>query len=169
MLSSKQKYKRTKVGKISCLYNDQKHNSKRRGKEPPTYTRLELQSWCFNQELFHALHLKWAESDYDIKFAPSVDRKDDGKSYTLDNIRLTTWKENDEKGHADMRSVKLQHGHKPQKVTLQYTLEGVFIAEYVSANEAARQCGLPLGGITVCCGKNKGTSKGYIWRYKEYS
>jgi len=165
MLSPKQKYKRTKVGKISCLYNDQKHNSKRRGKEPPTYTRLELQGWCFNQELFHALHLKWVESDYDIKFAPSVDRKDDRKSYTLDNIRLTTWKENDEKGHADMRSGKILHGHKPQRAVLQYTIEGVFIKEYVSASEAARQLNGRQSGIWSCCNKINKTAFGYKWEY----
>ena len=36
--------------------------------------------------------------------APSIDRKDDYKPYTFDNIQLTTWQQNKAKGHEDCKN-----------------------------------------------------------------
>ena len=49
---------------------------------------------------------------------------------------------------------------------LQYTLDGQFVAEYSSINEAARQTGVNQTSISYCCRKSAG---GYNWKYKEYS
>ena len=54
--------------------------------------------------------------------------------------------------------------NKNKKSVLQFDLEGNFIAEYDSAKEAAKSCGLT--NISACCiGKYK-TAGGFLWRYK---
>ena len=71
-------------------------------------------------------------------YVPSVDRIDDNIGYTISNIQLMTWGENDKKAHDDMRDGKLIGGNK-NKPVLQFTKDGKFIAEYISQNEASRQ------------------------------
>lgn len=54
------------------------------------------------------------------------------------------------------------------KTVLQYTKEGELVAEYVSANEAARQLGVNSHShIGECCRGKIKSYKGYIWKYKE--
>jgi len=57
---------------------------------------------------------------------------------------------------------------KTSKPVLQYTLDGVFVAEYPSIMEAERQTKVNRSQIRNCC-NNKSHCKsagGYIWKYK---
>lgn len=55
---------------------------------------------------------------------------------------------------------------KCSKPIIQYTLDGVFVAEYESIMEAERQTGIKNTNISSCC-KNKRNKAGeYVWRYK---
>ena len=50
---------------------------------------------------------------------------------------------------------------------IQFTKDGEFIKEWISAKEAQRQLGISQSNICACCkGKGK-TAGGYIWRYKD--
>lgn len=51
----------------------------------------------------------------------------------------------------------------------QYTLNGVYIAEYPSIKEAERQTGIACGQIGACCRRKPhyNTAGGFIWKYKE--
>lgn len=53
------------------------------------------------------------------------------------------------------------------KPVLQYTLDMVFIKEYPSAAEAARQTELYKQNICCCCKGKYKSAGGYIWRYKD--
>lgn len=55
----------------------------------------------------------------------------------------------------------------PPKAVAQYTKEGVLIATYPSANEAARQTGVNQGNISKCCLRkpNYNFVGGYKWAY----
>ena len=53
-----------------------------------------------------------------------------------------------------------------KKSVLQYDLDGNFITEYESINEAARQLGIRNDGISACLRKKQNSSGGYIWKYK---
>ena len=53
------------------------------------------------------------------------------------------------------------------KAVSQYDLNGVFIAEYDSASEAARELGVPPAAISKSCNNNLLSAHGFIWQYQE--
>jgi len=154
-------------GKIKKIYNNQKTRSKRKGWILPTYTVKELSEFMYNHN-YTKLFNDWVFSDFDRNLAPSIDRLDDTKGYSMNNIRLVTWKVNNDKARADIRSGKLVNGAKPQKPIQQIDkLTGEIIAEYVSTHQASRETGINRGNICSSArDKNKfKTSGGYKWRY----
>lgn len=58
---------------------------------------------------------------------------------------------------------------KCSKPIIQYTLDGVFVAEYESIMEAERQTGIKSTNISSCCKNKRNKAGGYVWRYKERS
>ncbi len=90
-------YRKTKIGLANNIYDKQRRNSKHRNHKMPTYTKQELKDWLFAQKLFHELYNNWVESGYEKMLVPSVDRIDDYESYTMDNISIATWDENNKK------------------------------------------------------------------------
>lgn len=95
--SKSNNYHRTIDGLIARIIADQKKSSKRRIMTPPDYSNEELKSWLYSNG-FQDMYFLWVGSDYDKWLSPSPDRLDDSKPYTLCNLRLITWKENDKKG-----------------------------------------------------------------------
>jgi hypothetical protein len=110
----------------------------------------------------------YVESNFDKYKAPSIDRIDDYKSYTFDNMQLLSWEENDIKGNNCLKNKK-----SCSEVAKKYLSKGVeqldlkdnVINTYCSVREAERQTGFCSSAIAKCC-RGKGlTSKGYKWRY----
>lgn len=54
---------------------------------------------------------------------------------------------------------------KQSKRVLQYTTDGVFIREYNSSKEAAKEMGVDKTTIAACCRGETKTSKGFVWKY----
>lgn len=159
------KYKRSKNGIISKIYNHQRESSKKRGHRPPEYSKESLSDWLYSQELFHKLFEEWKQSGYKTRLKPSVDRKNDDIHYCMNNIQLMTWGENDEKAKRDHKSGRLKYDQKPVE---QYTRNGEFRECYDSINEAERKTGVPSGNIVKACIGHKHYSHagGYVWKYK---
>ena len=61
--------------------------------------RDEFIRWLIEDTEYRILRLAWQESGYQKNLAPSIDAIDPNIGYTLDNIQLLTWKENNQKGH----------------------------------------------------------------------
>lgn len=59
-----------------------------------------------------------------------------------------------------------RNGKTKSKVVLQYSLDGVFIKEWVSTREVERQLGFIHGNISACCLGKYHHAYGYIWQYK---
>jgi len=157
-------YKRSKVGLVSRIYNNQKTASDRRGYEHPTYTLVELREWLLSQNKYHELHAAWVKSNYEYGLSPSVDRLDDYVSYALNNVQLMTWDENNTKGNVDQKSGKL---NKRNRAVSQFSLDGTFIESFHSGREASRMTG--VSKVSDCVsnpGRNK-TAGGFIWRYTD--
>jgi hypothetical protein len=156
-------YKRSKYGIVKRIYDGQIFTSKRRNYPKPNYTLEELKDWLFEQKLFHQLYDQWENSGYKKELKPSVDRKDDYKSYTFGNIQLMTFRKNLEKAHDDVIN---GINNKQNKAVLQFTLKGIFIKEFYSIAEAGRMTSASAKHIgEVCSGKRK-TSGGFKWKYK---
>lgn len=85
------------------IYYDQKNHSNRRKHQKPAYTFDQLINWADKQPNLLNIWDNWVNSNFQKNLRPSVDRLDDNKPYTLCNIQLTTWQENNKKGYASRR------------------------------------------------------------------
>lgn len=159
------------------MYSSQKRHSKTRGHPLPNYTKEELKVWLLSQSNFQELYDNWVYSNHEKMLIPSCDRINDDLPYSFDNLTLTTWKENKQKSHDDMRSGKLKHGINPQKQVVALNLKTKEKFEFISIQQAARETKLSAANIhAVCRGTAKKDSKGYyyipkttgglIWNYK---
>ncbi len=154
--------KLTLQGLIRKMYSHQCYRSKKRGYALPTYTKLELENWIVSQSNFKKLNKAWLKSGGDKMLKPSVDRLDDYKSYTLDNIRLVTWQENKDKYHSDSFNCI----NTKQCVSInQLDLKSNYLANHLSISSAARLLGISRVNISQCLiGKQK-TAGGFKWAY----
>lgn len=91
------KYNHSIRGIITAIYSAQKTTSKKRGHSKPTYSKIELTEWITSNPNFYKLYNKWVNSNYNKMLKPSIDRLDNSKGYSFDNIRLTDWKTNHNK------------------------------------------------------------------------
>ena len=71
---------------------------------------------------------------------------------------LEEWKEKSRKARTNHPSFS--------KAVLQYDLDGNFIKEYPSSNEAARQLHISAGHIRYCCSGKEKTCGGFKWSFK---
>jgi len=164
-LTRYKEYSRTINGVISTIYKTQIRNSKIRGHEPPKYTKEDFKSWLLNKTEFMSYYGAWCAMGYQKDLKPSIDRLDDYKDYSFDNIRLVVWYVNRMKANSDMKN---GINNKQNKAVIQYSKDGFFIKEYHSVNEASRLNSIGQSCITKVCNNIKGrkTAGGFIWKYK---
>ena len=155
-------YDKTEKGVIRVIYKTQKSNSKRRGHTPPSYTKDELKEFMYANG-YKNLYGKWVDSNYEKMRKPSIDRLDDYKHYSLDNIQLTTWGENKNKQTEDIYLGRSTSGEKCKPVLCFFN--GERIAEYVSYSAAKRVVGYSL--VRALKSHRKDRTNGFVWYYKE--
>ena len=146
---------KTKEGLISSIYRHQKSASKRRKHNAPNYTRAELQEWVFNKDSFSSMYNTWVESGYNKLLTPSIDRLDDFKGYSIDNIQLVTWSDNKQKQHNDIRLGRSTSGKAHCKAVVN---KGIF---YHSQAEASRITGVSQKYISKACNDTGNT----LWEF----
>lgn len=148
-------YRRTKRGLIKSIYKRQRHASSKRGHPQPSYTFDELYEWLSQDFIFNLLYDNWCNTVYEKDMIPSIDRMDDSKPYTFENIQVMTWAENDFKGRMSCR-----------KSVVQLTLDGELVASYKTIKEASENTGVAKGNIVKTCKKEIGQSGGFQWLYE---
>ena len=159
-----QKYAHSKKGVVSHIYSGQKTSSKHRGHQPPTYTKQQLTDWLLGQPLFHTMFDTWVDSKYEKGLKPSCDRCNDLLGYSLSNIRLVTFDENQGK---EWYLHKLGQASKQEyRPVIQYDLHGDLICEHASMNIASRAANIPQSNIWKCCNNLRYTAGGFKWEYK---
>ena len=156
-------YIRSKNGLISKILCGQRYRSKIGNFPPPDYSLEELRAWVFSQPNFEKIYNGWVESGYIIELIPSIDRLDDYKPYTFDNIQLMTWQENDAKGHSDIKNGK---NNKRSKAVIQMDLLGNFLNRHHSISHAARVTNISMSSISNCCNRRYETSCGFCWMFE---
>ncbi len=161
---SKEIQGRNRVTKIRQMYKNQRKSSKRRGHPAPNYTVDELIKWCLDQPLYHSLYTDWKASHFPTWLAPSCNRIDDYKPYTLDNIQLMTWKENSTKAYTDKCDGTLR---KQLRGVVQIDEKTGHIVEHYSMQSASRKTGVSQPNIHKVCNKQRKSAGGYKWEYKQ--
>lgn len=78
-----------------------------------------------------------------------------------------------EKTKANMRKPKInidlnELKSRTAKPVLQFSLDGLFIKEWISASEISRELGIKFQLISACCTGKIKKSKGFIWKFKNY-
>ena len=88
------------------------------------------------------------------------------KNNKVENLEWCTHRYNMNHGTIRERITKKLLNREDHSIPVcQYTLDGIFINEYPSMTEAARQNDILESGVSgACCGKRK-TYKGFIWKY----
>ena len=157
-------YNMSKKGLITKIYGSQKYRSKIKGFKPPSYTKQELKDWLFSQKLFHELYENYKQNNYEKSLAPSIDRIDDYKCYSFDNIQLMTWEENCLKARRDRKNGV---NNKINRAVIQLSLDGKKITEFHSIMEASRNSKSFSQNIFSCCIGELKTSGGYKWKFKK--
>ena len=155
-------YDKTEKGIIRVIYKTQIANSKRRKMDLPNYTKEELKEWLYNNN-FKKLYDNWVLSNFNKMMKPSVDRLDDYKPYTFENIRLVTWQDNKNHQINDILNGTGKSG-KICKSVIQLDYNGNILAEYHSFSFARKMVGYSMEKNI----KNGKPSKkdGTYWRYK---
>lgn len=152
-------YSKTLSGFVTKTYATQRSTSKHRGHPMPEYSKQELKDYLHNSTTFVYLWQEWVDSGYNTRLRPSIDRVDFRRHYTLDNIQLITWEENNIKGILEANSIK----YKPVK---QYDLKGNYIDTFCSMVEAATKTNTNKSDLSCCCRGKYKTAGGFIWKFK---
>lgn len=106
------KYERTPHGKLMRIYRNMKSRVEGvqklkahlyQGKE--LLSKEEFKQWANSAE-YLAMHKVWEDSGFDRKLAPTVDRKDSTRGYTIDNMRWLTHSENSSLGSKSQHAAR---------------------------------------------------------------
>ena len=151
---------KTLNGVISGIYSHQKQSKEFK---IPTYTKTEFESWCLNNKTFTRLYDLWVAAGYIKDKKPTIDRLDNSKGYSFDNIRVVTWFENRNREYKDMQ---LGTSNKCKGV-MKYTVNNVFIEKYGSIKIAAKSNNMTAEYISECCRGKRKIYKGFIWRFMD--
>lgn len=164
-------YRRTLEGHITAMWNGQRRRSKQNGWAEPAYSREELIAWVRNQPNASDLYTAWELSGYEQDRAPSIDRLDDYKPYSFDNIRLVDWETNRKKAS---ESQITGDNTKNCRAVRQLTMDGIPIQDFHSVSAAARALGIAAPGIGTAARGLRYTkvgvapvysAGGYKWQY----
>lgn len=94
---------------------------------------------------------------------PDVNHKDENPANnTVDNLEWCTHKYNQNYGTRTQRAILGE-----SVPVIQFSLEGNFIREWISATEAGRSFGGSDNGVRNCCNGNDRMAYGYMWRWRK--
>jgi hypothetical protein len=134
-------------------------------------SKTEFINWLYENG-FARLYMSYKENDYRKDLAPSVNRLDDYKPYSKENIELVTWEENNIKGRQSPKTrerVYQKLGDIAKKLferpVIKKDLDGKILATYKSVTEAAQMNKTNFSNISRVCRGVKKTHHGYIWQY----
>lgn len=165
VVKATQEKQRTLVGLVKKIYNNQKMTTKHMKRDPPDYTEEMLLNWMLNNG-YSVLFQNWVASGYDKWKIPSIDRLDNNKSYSLNNIQLVTWAEN--LSNQKIQNHKGIYLHSGSKAVNQLTLDGTYIKTFGSIAMAMRELTgkrTSVSNISGVCEGRLHTAYGYLWEY----
>jgi hypothetical protein len=154
----------TLKGKIKSLYRSQVNHSKKRNMNKPNYSLVEFTNFLLKDDWFIQHYETWILSDYNNYFAPSIDRKNDYESYTLNNIQVLYWFENRNKSFNDRKNGV---NNKSNKAVIRIDKITGEKKQFHSIQYAARQTNGYAANIHKALNKQIKSAYGYYWYYKK--
>ena len=133
--------------------------------EMPSYSKKELYEWLTSSELFMELFTIWGDNGYNRMDAPSVDRLDDSRPYSMDNIQVMSFRDNNKKSHNDRKSGKLITSQ--NRRVRQLSKGGIFMGDFYSINEAGRKLNINSSHIGETCKGKRKSAGGFLWEYSD--
>ena len=150
---------------ISVLYTRAKHSPTTRGLPPIKYSKMELKKWLLSHG-YMKLYRKWAKADFDRKLSPSLDRLNTNKGYSLKNIELVTWEENQRRAYSD-RKKNIGRMALDNEAVVQLSKDGKKIKVFGSVSNASRDTKINRGNISSAKDGKLKSAGGFIWVGKE--
>lgn len=149
---SNKRYAKTIKGLSAVLFTSMRRRSKLRGHDSPSFTLCEFREWLYDKDEFNSLYKTWVESKYYRFLKPSIDRIDDSKGYSFDNMQVVTWQENDDKGKAS------------KETKVKAFIDGIWV-QFESVTKASEELEINRRSISnVLSGLSK-TAGGLKWEY----
>ena len=157
-------YYKTEKGFIKKAYSNLFKNSKDRNHVMPDFSLDVFKTWSINNN-FKTLFKVWKDSNYLKDLKPSVDRLDSTKPYTLINMRLCTWKENNEAAYLERREgTRIT---RQNRIVIQKDVEGNFINQFPSISKASRDTNICRVRINKCVKNKCDLAGGFKWEYSQ--
>lgn len=153
-------YDFSEKGVIRVIYKTQKRHNKLRGHGDMPYSKKELCLWLYERS-FKALYDDWSSNGNKKDLKPSVDRINDLKGYSFDNIRLGTWLENRNHQYQDILNGVGTSGKRCKKL-YKFDVNSKLICSYVSYSAAVREMGYSL---EYQIKNNTYCRNGFFWSY----
>ena len=156
-------YGRTKIGLSNKIYHGNVRNSKLRGDSPPLYNKKEFIKWLNLNSNFHIIFLNWKKSGYKKELVPSIDRLNDYMGYSFNNIRITTWGENESKYRRD---VFLGNNRKACIPVIGINILTKEEIEFFSIANASRSTNTHASNIHKTLKGKRKKAGNFVWIYK---
>lgn len=154
-------YFRTKHWVIVSIYNRMRSCSRKRWHQLPNFSWTEFKHRVNTQCVFEELYKLREESNFSKEKTPSVDRIDDSKSYSFENMRLTSREVNKKKWHDYRRNWICHVCKRVEKIWAEWEV----LSTFHSANEAERITWVHQWSISRVCRNKKWKAWWYMWRY----
>lgn len=129
-------------------YSSVRFKSKRMGRKLPEFSKQDLIDWL-NENGFQNLWAEYEKVGYEKDIRPSIDRVDDYKGYSFDNMQLITWKENQIKGVNGVKHHKNCHNRQNRK-SVNLFKDGKFIKSFDSLIDCADFLGCHKVSVSRC-------------------
>lgn len=154
------KYDFSEKGVIRVLYKTMKRHQKIRGFSDIPFTKDEFKYWLYNNTSYKDLWDTWKDNGNPTQLKPSVDRLNDYKGYSFDNMRMVVYKENREHQVNDRLKGMSKSGEVCHRI-IKLTKGGVEVKRYVSYQEVRREEGYC---VHYAIKKGQPCKRGFMWK-----
>lgn len=152
ILKNTQKYRKTKKGVLTNIYNHCKNRKK------INFTLKEFHEKYMNDIVFVRLYNEWIKHNFDIQYKPTIDRIDCLKDYSFDNIHWLSWKDNRYKQRMEFKRIRAKKNLMMK--------DDIIIKKFNSQREAVIKTGLSQANISSCLNGKRKHCGGYKWIYE---